>query len=220
MAPACLVGGAGVEDSDPLSAASRLKGNDVEDAPPEKEGGSMRENGAEMRRVCLRLAILRLVGERPAGAVIGVRDEEDRPRAGVDIDIRDGKAEGGGIDFAEVRLNVKGFASLLLFLRGDIESNMPEPDEDGSTFSLSKSLKVEGSKERLLVPVGLLEEMLILPPFMSFEDDFCARTPETTGKSRVLLYSTFLRLTILAILGVGEMLKTRTIQWCEWHSGH
>lgn len=138
VAPMLL--GAGVElGKDPLIAASRLNGN--VDAPREpNDGGSTRPNGAEMRRFCLIPAIF-LFGERPAGAVDGARGDDDK-FALKGVDIRDeGKADGGGIAFADdVKLKVNalvGVASLLFF---EGESNIA-----GSTFSLSNSSKVEGS---------------------------------------------------------------------------
>lgn len=108
----------------PLNAASRENGKaEVERCA---NGGSIREKGAETRRFLLMLAILRF-GERPAGAVMGVRGAEMLDLIGVE----NGNAEGGGMDFVEVRVNVKGFASDdLAFLGG-------ESKVDGSTFSES-----------------------------------------------------------------------------------
>lgn len=63
-------------DRVPESAASRLKGRDEELCREgEKEGGSIRVNGAETRRFLRSKAFLDL-GERPAGAVKGARGEE------------------------------------------------------------------------------------------------------------------------------------------------
>lgn len=76
VAPALI--GAGVEKV-PLRAASRLKGREE---PREVNGGSIRVNGAEVRRLLLIPTDLRL-GERPAGAVMGARAEDMLARIGV-----------------------------------------------------------------------------------------------------------------------------------------
>lgn len=130
---------------DPLMAASRLNGRLDEELASPKDGGSIRENGAEIRLFDLIPASFR-GGERPAGAVDGARGAEIEALVGVEK--RDGKAEGGGIDFTEVKEKVNGFTglsftSLLLFLLGELKTS-------GSTFSLSKSSKTAGSKERLV----------------------------------------------------------------------
>jgi len=109
----------------PLSAASRLNGR-VLVLPRDANGGSMRVKGAEVRRFLLIPAILRF-GERPAGAVMGARGDDMLARIGVVK--RDGSG-GGGIDFAGVIEKLKGLASLLLFLVGEL-------NVVGSTFSLS-----------------------------------------------------------------------------------
>ena len=84
----------------------------------------MRVKGADTRLLLLMPAILRL-GERPAGAVIGVRRFEMLARRGV---VRRAGTTGGGIAFAGVKEKLK--AALLLFLDGELKT-------DGSTFSLS-----------------------------------------------------------------------------------
>lgn len=126
MAPALL----GVEEEKvPLKAASRLNGREE---PREANGGSMRVKGAETRRVLFTPAALRL-GERPAGAVMGLRGEDMLARMGVET--RDGIVGGGGMALAGVREKVKGVAGfskawLLLFLDGELKVA-------GSMFSLS-----------------------------------------------------------------------------------
>ena len=147
MAPALTfsVAGAITElEKVPESAASRLNGSE-EDARDElKEGGSIRVNGADVRRFLPRRpGALRLVGDRPAGAVEGARGDDMLAREGVDR-----RAGGGGMDFAAVMVKVKGLdtlskASLLLFFDGDLRAA-------GSTFSLSYSSKTAGSKGRLV----------------------------------------------------------------------
>jgi hypothetical protein len=68
------------------------------------------------------------------------------------VEKRDGKAEGGGIDFVEVRVKVNGFSKAPLFLLFFVgESNMA-----GSTFSLSKLSNEVASKARLLEEDTLL----------------------------------------------------------------
>lgn len=116
----------------PERAASKLNGSEEEERDVLKHGGSMREKGAEVRRALL-LSIpepLRLVGERPAGAVRGARGEDILARAGVLR--RDG---GGGMDLDGDMVKVNGLngfseASLLLFLLGEVRVA-------GSTFSPS-----------------------------------------------------------------------------------
>jgi hypothetical protein len=93
----------------------------------------MREKGAETRRFLVLMdAILRL-GERPAGAVMGVREVEMVDLMGVEK----GNAEGGGMDLVEVKEKVKGCLRMseeevedLVFLGG-------ESKREGSTFSES-----------------------------------------------------------------------------------
>jgi len=113
-----------------LSTESRLNGS-VE-APRLLNGGSTRVKGADTRRFFMMPACLR-PGDRPAGAVRGVRGELVIAFTGVAR--RDVKA-GGGIDMVDVREKVYGFtmlseASLLLFLDGE--------KRFGSTFSESAS---------------------------------------------------------------------------------
>lgn len=133
----------------------------------EANGGSIRENGADTRRFLLIPAIF-LLGDRPAGAVKGVRVVAVFALTGVER--REGNAEGGGIDLVEVRVNVKGFskAALLFFFVG--ESNM-----EGSTFSLSNSSNEEASKARLFDDDDLFFTMLDFP--LSADVDFCASAP-------------------------------------------
>lgn len=117
----------------PERAASRLKGSEDEESEALKEGGSMREKGAEVRRNLLfsNPEPLRFVGDRPAGAVREALGEGMFARAGVVS-----RAGGGGdMDVEAFMVNVNGLkglseASLLLFLVGDIRLA-------GSTFSLS-----------------------------------------------------------------------------------
>jgi hypothetical protein len=103
--------GAELVGSEPLKAASKLKGR-VAVGRDVNEGGLMRrEKGAEVRR-CDRAPAIFRGGERPAGAVRGARGEErelvvELLRAGVER--RSGLAEGGGIDWADVKVKVKGF---------------------------------------------------------------------------------------------------------------
>jgi len=153
VAPASFLAGAEEEEVPPRTE-SRLKGRPVEmrEVP---NGGSMRVNGAEMRRP----AVLRF-GERPAGAVDGARGEDMLARAGVDS--RDGMVGGGGMDLAEVKVKAKGLMgaskdACLLFL--DWESRVA-----GSTFSPSASSKMHGSKARLVeVDTVLRGVALVLP---------------------------------------------------------
>lgn len=152
----------------PERAASKLNGSDEDEREPLKEGGSMREKGAEVRRSLLlsKPDLLRFVGERPAGAVRGARGEDMFARAGgLMLDV------GGGMVLA-VMVKVKGLKglseiSLLLFLVGELRLA-------GSTFSLSKSSKMAGSNGRLVGEVmdmaGLPLETLLLetnPRFVS-----------------------------------------------------
>lgn len=139
----------------PERAASRLNGSEEEERDVLKEGGSMREKGAEVRRVLLlsKPEPFRFVGERPAGAVKGARGEDMLARAGV---LR--RERGGGMDLDGVMVKVKGLngfseTALLLFLLGEVRLA-------GSTFSLSKSSKTAGSKGRL---VGEVKDMAGLP---------------------------------------------------------
>lgn len=160
VAPA-LGAGAG---TDPPSTASRLNGR-VEVV--RANGGSTLEKGADTRRFLLIPAIF-LLGDLPAGAVMGVRTVEVLAFTGVEN--REGKAEGGGIDLVEVNVNVNGFskAPFLLFFVG-------ESNTEGSTFSLSKSSNEEASKVRLFdddTPFTMLD----FPP--SVDADFCASAPK------------------------------------------
>lgn len=203
MAPAL----GAVSDSDPPSTASRLKGN-VE-VVREANGGSIRENGADTRRFLLIPAIF-LFGERPAGAVKGVRAVAVLAFTGVEN--REGKAEGGGMDLVEVRVKVKAFSAtpLLLFLVG--ESNTA-----GSTFSLSKSSKEAASKARLLEDDTLFT-MLDFP----FKDDvdFCVSAPKHYNVSTCTRrYNQRVWHTILAVFSIREVLQTRVVERCKWHAG-
>lgn len=170
----------------------------------------MREKGAETRRFLVPVALR--MGDRPAGAVIGVRGADMLPRMGVER--RDGIVGGGAmldrIGVARVKSNG---ISLLLFFGGELEVA-------GSTFSLSKSDEMEGSKERLLeIKIDFDDgERLVLP---SSED-----LPAGCGIAPMGSVSTLCRRvrctgrrhTILAILRAGQMLQTRVVQRCEWHS--
>lgn len=132
----------------PASAASRLNGK-PEQPPREKDGGSIRVNGAEIRRF-LRSAARLDLGERPAGAVRGARGEELLAllRA-IGVWKRDGIVDGGGMldrgdalagvkekEEVEASLKAEGFlgvpSSPLLRLVGDAKT-------EGSMFSLSQS---------------------------------------------------------------------------------
>ena len=121
----------GVENV-PERAASKLKGSEGEEREALKDGGSMREKGAEVRRVLLlsKPEPLRFVGDRPAGAVRGALGEDMLARAGV---VR--REGGGGMAFEGDMVKVNGLngcseTSLLLFLLGELSL-------EGSTFSLS-----------------------------------------------------------------------------------
>ena len=150
----------------PLRAASRPNGRD--EVLWDEKGGSIRENGAETRRLFPRPAVLRL-GDRPAGAVIGARGDDILVLKGV---VRRDGIVGGGMDVNGVEVNVKGLngfseTSLLLFFDGELKTA-------GSMFSLSISSKVEGSNGRLVCEnSGLETEIFALPP----DGDFCAKTP-------------------------------------------
>lgn len=73
---------AGVEQGrEPLRAASRLNGSAKAEVEL-NDGGSTRENGAEVRRVDFNPASF-LCGDLPAGAVIGARGEDMFARKGV-----------------------------------------------------------------------------------------------------------------------------------------
>lgn len=161
-----------VSGKDPPSTASRLKGS--VDVAREANGGSIREKGADTRRFLLIPAIF-LFGDRPAGAVKGVRAVEVLAFTGVEK--RDGNADGGGIDLVDVRVKVNGFskAPCLLFFVG-------ESNTEGSTFSLSKSSKEETSKARLL-DEDTLFTMPDLP--LSADADFCASAPKTSRSKYV-----------------------------------
>lgn len=201
VAPA-LGAGAG---SEPPNTASRLNGN--VDVVLEANGGSMRENGAETRRFLLIPAIF-LLGDLPAGAVIGERAVEVFALTGVEN--REGNAEGGGIDFVEVNVNVNGFskAPFLLFFVG-------ESNTEGSTFSLSNSSKDEASKARLFED-GTLFTILDLP--LSGDVDFCARAPKRCQHVHQHQHISRVWHTILAILSVGQVLQTRIVERCKWHA--
>ena len=153
VAPASLV-----DANVPLRAASRLNGR-VEE-PRVANGGSTRVNGADVRRLLLIPAVLRF-GDRPAGAVKGARIEDVLARSGVTS--RDGMVGGGGIDFDVVILKVKGLTglsntSLLVFFEGELKMA-------GSTFSPSKSSKLESSNTRLFELDTLFSgDMAVLPP--------------------------------------------------------
>lgn len=126
------------EDRVPESAASRLKGSELEE-PREANGGSMRVNGADVRLFLPMLAIFRL-GLRPAGAVSGALGLDILAFTGVDNLFGTG---GGGMLFAVARLNFEGCSVLLLFFfAGELKVA-------GSMFSPSLSSKIAGSKERL-----------------------------------------------------------------------
>ena len=114
----------------PLIAASRLNGSDEE--PRDENGGLIRVNGAEPRRLFEIPACFR-GGDLPAGAVSGARGDEVLARAGV----RAG-SKGGGIDFTGVMAKVKDVSlmALLLFLEGE--------NSEGSAFSESVSSYVDG----------------------------------------------------------------------------
>lgn len=112
------------------STESRLNGN-VEE-PRVLNGGSTRVKGADTRRFFKMPACLR-PGDRPAGAVSGVRGELMFALAGV---ARREVKVGGGIDFVVLREKAYGLsalsnAPLLLFLEGE--------KRFGSTFSESAS---------------------------------------------------------------------------------
>lgn len=129
-----------VEDRVPESAASRLKGSELEE-PREAKGGSMRVNGAEIRLFLPMLAIFRL-GLRPAGAVNGALGLDVLAFTGVDNLLGTG---GGGMlfDVAKLKFTFEGFpVPFLLFFAGELKVA-------GSTFSPSLSSKIAGSKERL-----------------------------------------------------------------------
>ena len=157
----------------PESAASRLNGR-LEEVR-EAKGGSMREKGAEIRRLLFAPEALRL-GERPAGAVIGARGEHMLTLAGVLN--RDGIVGGGGMDLDGVRLNVKGLngfseTSFLLFFEGELNIA-------GSMFSLSTSSKVEVSNDLLIGEERVFDvEILVLPSSV----EFCAFRPTCTAVS-------------------------------------
>lgn len=156
--------------SDPLNAASRLKGRAEAE---ENEGGSIRVKGAEIRREAPPTPRSFLLRDLPAGAVNGARGEDIFRRRGVESARGEADAEGGaisvvaGMGLAVVKLKVNDFCCLrsnafpFVFFEG--ESNIA-----GSTFSLSKSSKLQGSYARLLLaPVVFMLFMFVLP-------DFCA----------------------------------------------
>ena len=87
----------------PDKAASRLKGR--ADALRDAKGGSIRVNGAEVRRALWIADDLRF-GERPAGAVKGARGDDMLALAGVER--RDGMVGGGGIDVDGASEKVNG----------------------------------------------------------------------------------------------------------------
>lgn len=133
----------------------------------------MREKGAEIRRFFCTPVHLRF-GERPAGAVNGARGDDMVSLAGVVR--RDGIVGGGNIDLDGARENVKGLIgfsipSLLLFFDG--EQNIV-----GSTFSLSKSSKVEASNGLFPGESTLFEDMILDLPLAG---EHCAARP--TGAS-------------------------------------
>ena len=126
------------EDKVPESAASRLKGSELEE-PREAKGGSMRVNGADVRLFLPMLAIFRL-GLRPAGAVNGALGLDTLAFTGVDNLFGTG---GGGMLFEVARPALEDCSVPLLFLfAGELKVA-------GSTFSPSLSSKIAGSKERL-----------------------------------------------------------------------
>ena len=151
----------------PESAASRLNGK--EDEVPEVNGGSMREKGADVRRLLLIPSVLRL-GERPAGAVNGARGDDMLALIGVLR--REGMLGGGGIDLDGAKPNVNGLngfslSSFLDFLEGEL-------NEAGSTFSLSASSNMAGSNGLLVGENTLFEiEMSALP----LDAAFCGLMP-------------------------------------------
>lgn len=123
------------------STESRLKGS--VDEPRVLNGGSTRVKGADTRRFFEMPACLR-PGDRPAGAVRGVRGELVFALAGV---ARREVKVGGGIDFVVLREKAYGLtapseASLLLFLDGE--------KRVGSIFSESLSSYVEGVNARFI----------------------------------------------------------------------
>lgn len=194
----------------PLSAASRLNGS-VEELPRDANGGSMRVNGAEVRRFLRIPAALRF-GERPAGAVRGVRGDDMLARTGVVR--REGTVGGGGMDLVVDREKVKGLigfsnVSLLFFFDGELKTA-------GSTFSLSKSSNVEASSGRLPGERTLLDEVTLALPI---KVDFWAIIPEfVSTKMHVKLIR--LQHTILAILRACKVLQTRVVKRCKGHSRH
>lgn len=142
----------------PEIAASRLNGR-ADDLPVRpNEGGSMRVNGAEVRRFLISPARLDF-GERPAGAVRGVRGELLLAfgRA-IGVCRRAGMEGAGmqdaGVDLAGVKEKVEEVVRLKAEgLMGVPSSNLLRLEGDfrrlGSAFSLSKSSKSEGAKGRL-----------------------------------------------------------------------
>lgn len=174
---------------DPLSAASRLNGNAEVDVEL-KDGGSIREKGAEVRRVDFNAANF-FFGDLPAGAVIGARGTAMLASKGVANERGDEEKveEGGGIEFLAwllwmlvlvLKLEVNGFiaglSNVLPLVFFDGESNMA-----GSMFSLPKSSYVEGSWARLLEVVMLMVLHFIMPFFAFIEVDLCAITPSRNG---------------------------------------
>merc|ERR1712029_668632 len=119
-----------VEDRVPESAASRLKGSELEE-PREAKGGSMRVNGADVRLFLPMLAIFRL-GLRPAGAVNGALGLDILAFTGVDNLF--GTGGGGMLEVARPDLEDSS-APLLFLFAGELKVA-------GSTFSPSLSSKI------------------------------------------------------------------------------
>lgn len=129
-----------------------------------------------------------------------MRGEDILALAGVVV--REGTNAGGGMDVKVLMVKVK---SLLLFFDGELRSA-------GSTFSLSKLSKGDGSNARL--ESTLFDELAgplprgdfaIIPDLMS--------TRKSYGLEKHLP-------TILAVLCAGQMLEPGVIERSKWHPRH
>lgn len=144
----------------PDRAASRLKGSDAEVLlREEKDGGSMRVKGAETRRFLSSTAFFAL-GERPAGAVSGARGEEILAFAlcrGVAKEVCTDDAS-IVVVLAKERVGVvdKEKEGLIGVLSLHLLRLLGERKMEGSTFSLSKSSKVDEGIRRLVVDPGVV----------------------------------------------------------------
>lgn len=202
----------------PARASLRLNGRSAEDVGRVNDGGSMRVNGADVRRA-LSCAMLLRGGDRPAGALRGALTGDARvltlgvcKYVGMDVDGMYGVTDGFEVT-SEKEEGLDMPMSHLLRLLG--EAKMA-----GSTFSESKSSK-PGEGRRLLPedpdPNGDALVMLQRGLFPC-ESGLETRPGECVRELECVNCGNMLQHTVLAILHIGELLQSRTVESSKWSS--